>query len=120
MLQKQAGTPALLERAFGWHDSLPSSLRTLRAAQGVSGLIFVELSVQGTATRYDLFPDFNPRDDFSFSVLIRTVVKIFRLEVSELGWAFLWFSFKHRFLVPVQWKRWVALALGDLLSDWAS
>lgn len=106
MLQRQAGTPALLERAFGWHARLlPSLLHTSRAAPGVSCLIFVELSVQGTATGCYLFPDFNPRDDFLFSVLIHTVVKVFRLEVSKPGWAFLWFSFEHTFLVPIQRKR---------------
>ena len=45
---------------------------------------------------------------FHFSVLIHRVVKIFRLEAYKLGLAFLWFSFKHLFLVPIQWKRWVA------------
>lgn len=106
MLQRPAGTSALLERAFGWHASpLPSLLHTLRAAPGVSCLIFVQLSVQGTATRYYLFPDSNPRDDFPFPVLIHTVVKIFRLGVSKPGWAFLWFSFEHMFLVPIQRKR---------------
>ena len=56
---------------------------------------FIELSVQGTATRYYLFPDFSPRDDFQFSVLVHIVVKIFRLEVSEQHWAFCGFLSTH-------------------------
>lgn len=89
--------------------TLPSLPHTLRAARGVSYIIFIELSMQGTATRYCLFPDFNPRDDFQFSVLIHTVVKIFHIGDVQAGFGFfLWFSFKHMFLVPIQWKRRVA------------
>lgn len=79
----------------------------------------MELDVQGTTTRYYLFPDFNPRDDFQLSVLIHSC-KDFQIRGVQAGLAFLWFSFKHMFLVPIQWKRGVALTPWGPLFDWAS
>lgn len=67
---------------------VPSFPHTVGAARGLSYIVFIELSMQETATRYYLFADFNPRDDFQFSVLFHAVVKIFHIGDVQAGFGF--------------------------------
>ena len=95
------------EKAPGPQDRLPS-LCTFWAKPGEFSALSSQSSLQRTTARYSLFPDFSPKDDCSFLVLIHRIVKILRLEMSKLDLAVLWLSFKHSFLVPIPWKRWGA------------
>lgn len=103
-LRTRLALQPFLKEHLAYMTTLPSLPHTLGAAWGVSYVVFIALSMQETATRYYLFADFNPRGDFQFSVLIHAVAKIFHIGDVQPGFGvfFLWFSFKHMCLVPIQ------------------
>lgn len=117
----QDGDSTLLESC--WLAGQAAFLEHPLEQLGEFAALSSQSSVRGTTARYYLFPDFNPRDDFSFSVLIHRVVKIFRLGTYKLGLAFLWFILNIHSLCPSRGRDGlpaVAPALRGLLFDWAS